>query len=178
MINIYNWFGYALPITDRYRLIKEVGFDGVLLWWSDGFGRSDGLTKNVYRNDPRLAREAGLYIENIHAPVQNQNDLWLDNLDGETLADCYLQCIADCAEFEIPTMVIHLPDNEYPHNRLGMDRIKRITEKAEQLGINVAMENLRNFANLSFVKFSSGGIKNMRFAYVTSNIASLRISPS
>lgn len=151
MINIYNWFGYVLPITDRYRLIKEVGFDGVLLWWSDGFGRSDGLTKNVYRNDPRLAREAGLYIENIHAPVQNQNDLWLDNLDGETLADCYLQCIADCAEFEIPTMVIHLPDNEYPHNRLGMDRIKRITEKAEQLGINVAMENLRNFTNLSFV---------------------------
>jgi hypothetical protein len=22
--------------------------------------------------------------------------------------DCYLQCVADCAEFEIPTMMVHL----------------------------------------------------------------------
>ncbi len=32
MITIYNWFGYELTIKERYRLIKEAGFDGVLLW--------------------------------------------------------------------------------------------------------------------------------------------------
>lgn len=95
--------------------------------------------------------KAGLLIENIHTPVQNQNDLWLDNMDGEYLTDYYLQCLADCAEFEIPTMVVHLPDDNHPYNLLGLDRIMRIAEKAEQLGVNVALENLRNFTNLSYV---------------------------
>lgn len=148
MIAIYDWFGYELPIKERYRLIKEAGFEGVLLWWSDGFGR-DCFGLSDYRNGPQIAREAGLFIENIHTPVQNQNDLWLDNLDGEILTDCYLQCVEDCAEFEIPTMVVHLPSEDKPYNALGLYRIKRIAEKAEQLGVNVALENLRNFTNLA-----------------------------
>ncbi|MDK8183358.1 sugar phosphate isomerase/epimerase family protein [Paenibacillus sp. UMB4589-SE434] len=150
MITIYDWFGNELPNKERYKLIKEAGFDGVLLWWSDGFGR-DCFGRNDYRNGPQMAREAGLFIENIHTPVQYENNLWLDNLDGEITTDCYLQCVADCAEFEIPTMVVHLPNEDNPCNTLGLDRIKRITEKAEQLGVNVAMENLWNLSNLAYV---------------------------
>ncbi|MCR1841013.1 hypothetical protein [Murimonas intestini] len=40
----------------------------------------------------------GLIIENIHTPVQNQDKLWSDNPDGEDLAECYMQCVKDCAE--------------------------------------------------------------------------------
>lgn len=127
MITIYDWFGYELPINERYQLIKQAGFDGVLLWWSEGFDRND------YRSGPQLARDAGLFLENIHTPIQNQNKLWLDNLEGDALTDCYLQCVADCAEFEIPTMVVHLPNDKYPYNELGVDRIKRIAEKAKRL---------------------------------------------
>lgn len=150
MITIYDWFGYDLTIKERYQLIKEAGFDGVLLWWSDGFGR-DIFGRNGYRNGPLIAKEAGLFIENIHAPVQNQNNLWLDNLDGEALTACYLQCVEDCSEYEIPTMVVHLPDDKYLYNELGLQRIQIIAEKAERLGVNIALENLRNFANLSYV---------------------------
>lgn len=150
MFTIYDWFGYQLPNKERFQLIKEVGFDGVLLWWSDGFGR-DYFGQKDYRKGPQIAREAGLYIENIHAPVQSENNLWLDNLDGEIVTDCYLQCITDCAEFGIPTMVLHLPNEDNPCNILGLDRIKRITEKAEQLGVNVALENLWNLSNLAYV---------------------------
>ncbi|WP_105616395.1 sugar phosphate isomerase/epimerase family protein [Vallitalea okinawensis] len=145
MITIYDWFGYELPIKERYQLIKKAGFDGVLLWWSEHFSRND------YRNGPQIVREAGLFIENIHTPIQYQNNLWLDNQDGEALADCYLQCVVDCAAFEIPTMVVHLPNEDNPYNALGLDRIKRIAEKAEQLGVNVALENLRNITNVSYV---------------------------
>ena len=143
MFAIYDWFGYELPIKERYQLIKEAGFDGVLLWWSEHFGRND------YRKGPQLAREAGLFIENIHSPIHNQDNLWLDNLDGEAAVDGYLQCVADCAEFEIPSMVLHLPSDDYPYNTLGLDRINRITEKAEQLGVKIALENLQNISNLS-----------------------------
>ena len=145
MITIYDWFGYELPIKERYRLIKEAGFDGILLWWSKYFGR------NNYRRGPQIVREARLVIENIHTPFQVQDNIWLDNLDGEASIDCYLQCVKDCAEFEIPTMVVHLPDDDKPYNTLGLCRIKRIAEKAEQLGVNVALENLQNFTNLSYM---------------------------
>ena len=145
MITIYDWFGYELSIKERYRLIKEAGFDGVLLWWSEYLDRND------YRSGPQIVREAGLSIENIHTPFQVQDNIWLDNLDGEASIDCYLQCVADCAEFEIPTMVVHLPNDDKPYNALGLERIKKIAEKAEQLGVNVALENLRNFTNLSYI---------------------------
>lgn len=145
MITIYDWFGYSLPINERYHCIKQAGFDGVLLWWSDGFGRGD------YLAGPKLAEKAGLFIENIHAPIQNQNDLWLDNLKGEALTNCYLQCIKDCSDFRIPTMVVHLPDDDYPCNVLGIDRIKKMEERARLLKVNVAFENLRNYNNLTTV---------------------------
>jgi len=145
MLAIYDWFGYDLPIKERYRLIKESGFDGVLLWWSESIDRGD------YWSGPQITRDAGLFIENIHTPFQIENDIWLDNLDGEAAMDCFSQCVADCAEFEIPTMVVHLPGDDKPCNALGLDRIKKIAEKAEQLGVNVAMENLMNIANLKYL---------------------------
>lgn len=150
MITIWDWFERNTPIKERYRLIKDTGFDGLLMWWSNGFGR-DEFGRDDYRNGPRVAREVGLYIENIHAPVQNQNNLWLDNLEGEDLVECYLQCVKDCADFKIPTMVIHLPSDDNPYSTLGLDRIKKIAEKAEQYGVNVALENLHNLTNLSYV---------------------------
>lgn len=150
MTAIYDWFGYDLPIRERYRLIREAGFDGVMLWWSDGFGR-DAQGRGDYRNGPGYARAAGLYVENIHAPVQGQNDLWRDDLAGEALLDCYLGCIDDCAEFAIPAMVVHLPDTDFPCNALGLRRIWEIAEKAERRGVHVALENVRNLANVEYV---------------------------
>lgn len=145
MLTIYDWFGYDLPIEQRYHLIKAAGFNGVMLWWSEGFGRGD------YQRGPEFVRNAGLFIENIHTPIQNQNDLWLDNQDGEALTACYLQCVDDCAQWNIPTMVVHLPEDTYSPNTLGLERIWRIAEKAERLDVNVALENLKNFNNLSFI---------------------------
>jgi|GEM_PF-135490 len=144
-LTIYDWFGYDIPITERYRLIKQAGFDGVLLWWSNTLDRGD------YRRGPQIARDAGLFVENIHTPFQVQDNIWLDNLQGEAAVECYLQCISDCAEFNIPTMVLHLPDDDKPYNGLGLDRMKRLADTAEKRNVNVALENLNNCGNLSFM---------------------------
>ncbi len=146
MVGIYDWFGYDVPIRDRYKIIKEAGFDNVMLWWSDGFGRGEGYQEGVQH-----ARNAGLFIENIHTPVQEQNFLSFYNIDGESVFECYLQCIKDCSEFEIPSMVIHLPNDNCRLNRLGLERVKRITNQAERLGVNIAFENLRNIYNLELI---------------------------
>ena len=115
MVGIYDCFGYGgsfdVPFEERYRLIKMAGFDCVMLWWSDKFGRGAG-----YQEDVSLAKKAGLKIENMHTPVHGQNFLSSDDLDGESVYQTYFRCVEDCAVFHIPTMVIHLPADQYPVN--------------------------------------------------------------
>lgn len=150
MIGIYDCFGYGtgydVPFEERYKLIKKAGFDCVMLWWSDKFGRGNG-----YQKDVEFARNAGLVVENIHAPVHEQNCLSLDNLDGESVFRNYLQCVDDCSKNSIPTMVIHLPDDTYPISNVGMERVRTIISEAENKEIQVAFENLRNVNNLTLV---------------------------
>ena len=150
MIGIYDCFGYGpgydVPFAQRYKWIKEAGFDCVMLWWSDRFGRGEG-----YREDVDLARNAGLVVENMHTPVHEQNDLSGDDLSGESCMETYLQCVKDCRQHNIPNMVIHLPDDRFPLNDLGMNRLERIVGAAEDNGIQVSFENLKNLSNLALV---------------------------
>lgn len=163
MISIYDWFGYDIPIKERYNLINNIGFNSVMLWWSNGFGR-DCHEVDEYRKGPQIARECGLSIENIHAPVDNQNSLWQNNIDGKSLTDLYIKCIEDCYNFEIPTMVIHTPNDDYTIDELGFERMKKIIEKAEKYNVNIALENMRNISNLKNI-FSSIDSSRLGFCY-------------
>lgn len=150
MIGIYDCFGYGgsydVSFEERYKLIKKAGFDCVMLWWSDKFGRGSG-----YQKDVQFARNAELHIENIHAPVHEQNCLSLDNLDGQSVFRSYMQCVKDCFENNIATMVIHLPNDEHPINHLGMKRLENIIGEAEKRNVQIAFENLNNINNLALV---------------------------
>lgn len=163
MLGIYDCFGYGpgydVSFEERYRLIENAGFDCVMLWWSDKFGRGSG-----YQKDVEYARNAGLYIENIHAPVHEQNYLSLDTMDGESVLQSYLQCVKDCFAFDISTMVIHLPNDEHPINNLGMKRLEIIIEEAEKYDIQIAFENLSNIQNLTLV-LSSFPSPNVGYCY-------------
>lgn len=150
-------------MKERYKLIKDAGFDGLLMWWSNEFGR-DKFGKNDYFNSPKLARESGLFIENIHCPLENQNELWNNNLAGEKSIETYLKCIDDCVSFEIPTMVIHLPNDKNPITSLDLHRIKKMTEKAEKYSINIAFENLNNINHLLYI-FDQINSPNIGFCY-------------
>lgn len=147
MITIFDWFGYDVPYGERYGIIKESGFDGVLLYWSNEFGNMN------YNQNVQLARHAGLFVENIHTSFENINDLWLDNLNGNEITDYLLQCVDDCHAYEIPTMIVHLTSGDNPPNanELCINRIKKIIERAEQQCVNVALENLRKPEYLRYV---------------------------
>jgi sugar phosphate isomerase/epimerase len=147
MITTFAWFEYKLSKEKYFELIKYVGFDGVTLWWDDSFGDDD------FRSNPALARNAGLFVENIHAPFSLTNNIWLDNHEGNCLVESHLKQIEDCAEYEIPAMVVHLSSGNEPplFNERGLDRIKRIVEKAERNNIKIAFENLRKVEYLEYV---------------------------
>jgi len=157
MLAIFNWFGYALENEALYRMIKQTGFEGTSLGWCD-------RNYTDYRHHPELARKAGLFVEYIHVPFSAANDLWLDNFAGEALTDTYLQYVQDCADFELPAMVMHLSSGDEPpsFNMLGLDRIKRIVKKAEQKNVNRALENLRK---TEYLAYALGNIDSARLGF-------------
>jgi len=134
-----DWFGYKLPMQKRYCLVRQAGFGGAMLWYGDDWGRAFRRKRQCLR-----ARRAGLYIENVHAPFDEVNNLWEDTPDGARVLAGYLRCAEDCARFGILTMVMHPTRGRTPPpiSELGLERFGQIVRRAEQLGVNVAMENL------------------------------------
>ena len=53
---IYSWFGYPLPFIERIKLIKETGFESVMLWWGDDREALDGRKFD----QPAIIKEFGL----------------------------------------------------------------------------------------------------------------------
>lgn len=157
---ISYWFGYQL--RDRYNLIASTGFDNVMLQWGNEFVETEGQTELM----PELARKAGLYVENIHTDFKNTNLLWEDKLGWEDILNRYLSNVDDCYVHQIPTMVIHLTMGKNPPkmNPLGIERYKRLIERAEQKHINIAIENMRYTEYLDYV-FSSINSDRLKFCY-------------
>lgn len=149
---IFVWFGEPLSKVDmdkRFELIKNAGFDSVMIWWED---TDDGVS--VKRTDYRpLADKHGLYIENAHLPFEEANNIWLPSSIGEDYALSICNQIRECWEFKIPTVVMHLSKgkNPPPYNEVGLHRLKKIVAAAEKYNVNIAFENLRYVEYLDFV---------------------------
>lgn len=75
----------------------------------------------------------------------------MDNLEGDRVFQTYCQCVMDCDQYNIPTVVIHLPDDRHSINDLGMKRLEYIISLAEDRNVQVAFENLNNICNLDLV---------------------------
>ena len=148
MTSIFAWYGYELPLREHLRLIKAAGFDSVMLWWSEEptFASYPG---KEYLAQPEYARDIGLGIENIHAPYWEANGLWEDTAAGQAAFDYFLKCIDDCAVLEIPAMVMHASCGEAPpESEIGLRRFALLIERAEQKGVNIALENMRRASQI------------------------------
>lgn len=143
---IVDYFGYNLSPKERMRTIKAAGFDGVILLWADYFDSN-------YKDFPKYAEKAGLYVENTHAPYMQANKIWEDNINGQEYTSNIINCIEDCYMYKIPTLVMH-PKNgitPLPTSDIGIERFKKIVEKAEKYNINLAIENQGNPEYIDYV---------------------------
>lgn len=160
-IGIFAWFGYQLPLAERAKMISAAGFKSVMLWWAD-----DGRAELDISKQPALFRKNGLEIANAHAPFGQISDLWLDNVNGDSMYKTLDSCLISCKEQGIPTLVSHT-SNGYttpPPNEIGLDRVKRLVETAEKQGVNLAFENTRGLVYLDFI-FERLKSERLKFCY-------------
>jgi sugar phosphate isomerase/epimerase len=160
-LSVNALFGYSLPLVERLRMIKATGFDEVVLFWGEKFLEIDG-----YRDlHPEMARGMGLGIENIHAPIGEANLFWIDSGDSDDYEKRMLQCITDCAKYDIPAVVYHITCPEPPiFNQIGLDRFKRMVDYAEKKNINIAIENIWHIDYLEYI-FKGIESKRLGFCY-------------
>ena len=64
----------------------------------------------------------------------------------------------------MPTVIMHLTGGNEPpkENEIGLDRIKRIVERAEKSKVNVALENIRSATHL---KYAFENIQSSRLGF-------------
>ncbi|MDR0910197.1 MAG: sugar phosphate isomerase/epimerase [Spirochaetaceae bacterium] len=159
---VYTWFGYRYPFEDIIKLIKDAGFQAVMTWWGDEFIESNGPKEA----QPDIVRKAGLKLENIHLSFTGINYIWEDSINGTEIFDKYVSYIDDCKKYEIPAAVMHLTSGENPpsYNQTGLNRIKRLIERAEKNNVNIAIENVRHPEYLDYV-FENIQSDKLKFCY-------------
>ncbi|AEE92051.1 Xylose isomerase domain-containing protein TIM barrel [Tepidanaerobacter acetatoxydans Re1] len=148
-LGIFSWFGFVMPLPARLKLIKGACFDATSLWWEDEQGYP-----NISKDEmPKMVKESGLILENIHAPFTNSSDLWSENLPvRKKILREHMIWLEDCAKYDIPIMVMHIMENEIPKlNKYGIESISYLTKKAEEYKIKIALENTKLNGGIPFV---------------------------
>lgn len=138
---IFSWFGYRLPLDQRLALIAEAGFRTTSLWLAPPEelalqGRADEM--------PELAHQAGLTVENVHAPYTHCNQFWSDDAElRDAVREEYAEAIRFCARHRIPVLVLHTTRRTDPPGtfELGLPPIKDLIAQAESSGVVLAVEN-------------------------------------
>lgn len=139
---IYSWFGYFQPFEERIDMIREAGFDRVLLAWEDEYEpRHIPIQEQV-----RRARAAGLAIENAHAPYAGWNLLWEDDREASAaLMDHLKRWIREVGDAGIPCLVVHTTDIdlEKPVDLdSGLRNFEELLGTAQKAGTALAVENV------------------------------------
>lgn len=170
-LGIFSWFGFVIPLPERLKMIKEAGFDATSVWWED-----EKEPFAICKQDmPRMVKEAGLLLENIHVPYNNSNDLWSENTDArESIVRKHIEWLNDCSRFNIPLMVMHIMEGEEPPapNKYGIESMSHLVKAAEELGVKIAIENTLRDDSVLFL-LSEIKSSHMGFCYDSSH-ASLR----
>lgn len=139
-IGIFNWFGYIMPAIERVQMIKEAGFDSIMLWWDEELFSPEGEKSLLEILD------MDILIENLHVPYEECNMLWSENKhERDYIIKKHLEWINDCEKYKIPMIVMHVTkgyDVKKPNDH-GIEAIKVIVEEARRRNVKIAIENTR-----------------------------------
>ena len=150
-LGAFSWFGYELPLPERMRLIGQSGFSHTFLW----IGSEEPLVVSGRAHEmPRMAADAGLAVDHVHAPYENANAFWSDRAsERNALLNENLKLIEYCSRHSISCIVLHVtkgPTPPPPHEE-GLGIFRRLGEAAAESGVALALENTRIDDRLDFI---------------------------
>lgn len=146
-ISVY--YGENPPKAEQFKLLKQAGFDCLMLNYFEG---------DDIEGDFSAARNAGLEIANIHAPISRVNSVWEEGLGGDEYIDLQKERVDFCSRENIPVLVLHTTflKNPPPVTQTGLDRHMRLCDYAEAKGVHLAFENVEPYPHLHEVMKNAG----------------------
>ena len=126
-----------VDLIEQLRIMKNVGFDAFFTGWKPE------RTEEIANEAARL----GLFQQSIHSPFSGNyrvRYLWEGGEAGDFVREALIECVKDCARFDIPVMVIHpyIGFQEHTPTEIGLDNYARIIEVANKLGVRLGFENV------------------------------------
>lgn len=143
---INYWLGHSfMPPSIRLKLIKEIGFNSIELYWADEYQEVNGGKDEIAHE----CLEQGLQISCLHTTFNRSGLLWEDSLDGEGLFNEYIQSIVDASRVDCKCIVMHF--NGTGDYVVFKNRINMLQSMADEFGITLCAENLPHRDNLNFI---------------------------
>lgn len=135
-LGIAVWDMDDLPAAELVKLVAKIGFNAV----SPSRNACHDLVEVV-----RTAREVGLAVEYLHAPLGKAAAMWSEDraLSRPALQEL-LDSLEDCRSLGIPTMVVHVWIGfEYTAvpTEAGLQNFDALVNKATAYGVKIAFEN-------------------------------------
>ena len=145
-----------IPIKEQLALFKKTGFEGFFVSWQEGMDLKE------IRN---YADSIGMYFQSVHAPFGKAADMWRGGEKAETALDELLHCLEDVAGAGVKIMVCHAWigfDTDEQPNQSGVEKYRKLVERADELGVKIAFENTEGEEFLdallrAFVKYKNVG---------------------
>ncbi len=123
---------------ESIKVLADTGFETIML--PAFLDDPEGCAKVV-----QAVRDAGMTVDEIHAPFNNINYMWYDDPSGDPILEMLKSSVDRCVDMQVDTMVLH--DNS---GRIGPDtsnaglaRFRELFIYAKEKGVRPAVENLR-----------------------------------
>ncbi len=160
--------GIELPTSipmdhvDQLDVIKSVGFDGFFTMWQPE--KTEAIANK--------AAKLGLFQQSIHSPFSGEykvSHLWNGGEEGERVTGSLIECVKDCARFDIPIMVIHpfIGFKDHTPTQTGLDSYARVIEAATKYGVKLGFENVEGEEYLAAIMDKFGNEDCVGFCFDT-----------
>lgn len=150
-----------LPADEQIELLHQAGYDGAFTYADGSISVCDAK---------RMLTERGMEYPFVHVMWEKLALMWEDSTeDGEFCMKAYLKTLEDCAECEVPMMVAHAIVGMEKHTptELGAERFSRVLRRAEELGVQLCLENTEGEEYLKMLFDRFGDSPMLKFCWDT-----------
>ena len=134
-ISVYAYCGFDLPAEDRFKKVKEAGFQKVAVWCHTDFNTNSGISEY---EQFKYVREQGLAVSYAHAPIKQTPYLMNKYYGSKEAVKTYKLYLKGAKEQGVDIVVAHLPEI----TPVVIDHVAEIAAFAADQGVKLAVENL------------------------------------